>query len=390
MIAERFTLGVEEEYQLVDPATGELRSRAGLVRRADRSGEVDGEVQDTMLEIGTPVCNTAAEVAARLRERRFQASAAAAAEDLEVVAAGTHPFSVSRYQKLADDDRPRMLMGMFRQLLRQQHIWGMHVHVAIPGDIDRVVLMNTVRAFTPHLLALSCSSPYQLGEDTGFSSFRAIAWRGYPFAGVPPRFGSSAEYRTYLDHVVRSRIIHDEKTVYWSVRPSSGYPTLELRICDVCPRIADAVAIAALGRAMVVAAAEGMLTPLASSLSHSLQDEILNENEWVAARDGLDARLIAPEEATGGIPMREAIAELLDTVEPIVSGFGDSQEVLGVGEILSGGNAADRMRARYAGSGSLTEVVDWLIRETRVGTGIDRRTQNREELEIGSGTREGE
>lgn len=385
---ERFTLGVEEEYQLVDPTTGELRSRAGIVRRADRSGAVDGEVQDTMLEIGTPICSNAAEVAARLGERRFQASAAAATEDLEIVAAGTHPFSISRYQKLANAERPRMLMGMFRQLLRQQHIWGMHVHVAVPDELDRVVLMNTVRAFTPHLLALSCSSPYHLGEDTGFGSFRAIAWRGYPFAGVPPRFVSAAEYRTYVGHVVRSRIIDDEQTIYWSVRPSSDYPTLELRICDVCPRIGDAAAIAALGRALVVAAAEGLLTPLASSLSPSLQDEILNENEWVAARDGLNATLIAPEESSGGLRMRDAIARLLETVEPILAELGDLEAMRGVATILDRGNGADRMRARLAESSSLTSVVDWLIRETRVGTGIDRRSENRDEIEIGSGTRE--
>src|SRR5690606_13103350 len=149
---------------------------------------VDGEVQDSMLEIGTPVCRSAEEVAERLRERRFQASAAAASEDLEIVAAGTHPFSSWRAQVLSDGSRPRMLAGLFRQLLQRQSIWGMHVHVAIPEHLDRAQIMNTVRTFGPHLLALSCSSPFDSGSDTGYGSYRTVAWRGFPFVGVPPYF----------------------------------------------------------------------------------------------------------------------------------------------------------------------------------------------------------
>lgn len=375
-------MGVEEEYQLVDSTAGELRSSASVVRRADRTGEVEGEVQDTMLEIGTPICHNAEDVTARLRERRFQASAAAATEELDIVAAGIHPFSVSMYHKLTDAERPRMLSGLFRQLLRQQHIWGMHVHVAVPEEIDRAVLMNTVRSYTPHLLGLACSSPFSVGEDTGFSSFRAITWRGFPFAGIPPRFESYEEYCAYLELVVRSGIIKDERTVYWSVRPSSRYPTIELRMCDACPRIADAAAIAAFGRALVIAAAEGRLEPIGSSLSPSLQDETLNENEWITARDGLDATLIAPERESGGIPLREAISRLLERVEPILDEVGDSSAAAGVRRILESGNGAERMRKRYSESGDMGDVVNWLIRETRLGTGIDRRSEDRGDLEV--------
>lgn len=378
MTQERFTLGVEEEYQLVEPVTGELRSRAGIVRLGDRSGAVEGEVQDTMLEIGTPVCRTAAELADRLRERRFQASAAAAAEDLEIVSAGAHPFSGSLHHKLTDAERPRMLYGLFRHLLRQPHIWGMHVHVAIPPEHDRVALMNTVRAFSPHLMALACSSPFQLGLDTGFASFRAIVWRTFPFTGAPPRFASADEYAALIDLLLRAGVVPDARTLYWSVRPSSRYPTIELRMCDACPRLDEAVAIAALSRALVVAAAEGRLTPAGGSLSPSLQDEVLAHNEWSIARDGLDGRLIAPEAPGGAITVRDAIRALLDVVAPVADRLGDGEAMETAARILESGNATDRMRATFdIERASMQPVVDWLVEETRSGTGIDRRRVRR-------------
>jgi glutamate---cysteine ligase / carboxylate-amine ligase len=382
-IREQFTVGVEEEYQLVQPDSGRLRSGAQVVRQADRSGEVEGEVQDTMLEIGTPVSRDTTEVAAALRERRFQASAAAATEDLEIMAAGIHPFSGWRGQQMTDADRPRMLVGLFGQLLRRMHICGMHVHVSVPEECDRIRLMNVVRAYGPHLLALSCSSPYYLGEDSGFASFRTIAWRGFSFVGAPPRCSSEAEYRGFLQLLIRAGVIPDERTVYWSVRPSSRYRTLEMRMCDCCPRVSDAVAITALARALVVAAAQEKLPPIGAPLSPSLQDELLRENEWLAARDGLEATLVAPEAADGHVPLRTAISELVAAIGPIAESLGDGEALRGVESILERGNAADRIRGRVNGGDSLREIVDWLVQETRTGTGIDRRAQRREEPTTG-------
>lgn len=378
-LREQFTIGVEEEYQLVAAETGELRSKGHVVRDADRSGKVDAEVKDTMLEIGTPVCRNASELAVRLRERRFQASAAAASEDLEIVAAGMHPFSSWEDQSLTDETRPRMLAGLFRHVLMQETIWGMHVHVAIPADYDRAALMNAVRAFGPHLLALSCSSPFHLGVDTGYSSFRTIVWRGYPLAGVPPRFESSAEFDSFIELLLEAGAIPDARTLYWSVRPSARYPTLELRVCDVCPRLDDAVAIAALGRAIVVAAAERALEPIGCSLAPSVQEEVLRQNEWIVARDGLEATLIAPERSGRSIPVRRAIEELLEHVRPIAERLSDLQAIDGIRAILDHGNAADRMRERIAGGGGRQAIVAWLVEETRAGTGIDRRSRSRAE-----------
>lgn len=374
-----FTIGVEEEYQLVAPETGILRSGASAVRDADLTNLLVGEVQDTQLEIGTPVCATASEVVDRLRDLRFQASAAAAAEDLEILAAGMHPFSSWEHQRMSSGERPRMLARRFGQVLREQHMCGLHVHVAVPEQHDRARLMNVVREYIPHFLALACSSPIHLGSDTGFASYRAIAWRSYPFAGVPPRFESTAQYDRFIDMLIRSGAIPDGKTVYWSVRPSARFPTLEFRMCDACPRLADAVAIAAFARAVVVAAAEGLLRESASIISADLRDEILAENEWFAARDGLDAVLIAPDTDAGETPLRARIAALLELVRPIAEGLGDGQAMVGIENILAQGNAADRIRARRAQGIDLPGLVDWLVQETRVGTGIDRRSDLREQ-----------
>jgi glutamate---cysteine ligase / carboxylate-amine ligase len=378
MMREKFSLGVEEEYLLVEPETGELRSGGQLVLESDRSGEVSGELQDTLVEIGTPVCHSAADVAARLAERRFQAAAAAATLDLELLAVGCHPFSGWKEQRLTTTERSLMLRERFRHLVRQEHIGGMHVHVCVPDAFDRIALLDVVRAYTPHLLALACSSPFHAGVDTGFSSYRSITWRRFPLSGASPHFSSSAEHSALMDVLLRGGLIPDERTVYWSVRPSPRYPTLEVRVCDVCPSIGDAAAIAALARAVVVAAAENVLPPLASPLPPALHDIVLTENEWIAARDGLDARLVAPDSDAGSTPVRAAISGLLEVVEPILTSFGDEAALIAIARILERGNAADRMRAHFAEHDDLRRLVAWCVAETQVGTGMDRRHASRD------------
>lgn len=370
---ERFTLGVEEEYLLVDPVTGELRSEGAVVLEADQTGALTAEAQETLVEIGTPVCHDAAELMTRLRELRFQAGAAAAASDVELLALGTHPISGWKGHALSATERTLMLHERFRHIVRLDHICGMHVHVAVPESLDRVRLLDRVRAWTPHLLALSCSSPFHAGEDTGFASIRTTIWRRYPLSGAPPHFRTEAEERAFMDLLLRSGLIPDERTVYWSVRPSPRYPTIELRVCDVCPNIADAVAIAVLARALVVAAAEDLLPHPPATPAPALQDVILRENEWLAARDGLDATLIAPERPGARMPMRVAMAELLDLLTPIAASLGDGEALNGVTTILAHGNGAERMRAQYAATGDMHAVVQWAIAETRAGTGMDRR-----------------
>lgn len=380
---ELFTLGVEEEYLLVDPATGELRSAGAGVLETDRSGEVIGEAQETLVEIGTPVCHDGAELMERLRERRFQAGAAAAAADLDLLALGTHPISGWKGHELAKSERSAMLQERFRHIVRLDHICGMHVHVAVPDSFDRIAVMNRLRAWTPHLLALAASSPFHAGEDTGYASIRTMMWRRYPLSGVPPHFASQEEHRRFMDTLLRSGMIPDERTVYWSIRPSPRYPTIELRVCDVCPSIGDAVAIAVLARSLVIAAAEERLPDPAAALPDSLHDVILRENEWTAARDGLDAELVAPDRADVRVSIRSSLDELLERVAPIAASVGDADALQGIGTILARGTAADRLRDLYDRHRDLLPVTRWAVEETRASIGMDRRAARRDDANGG-------
>jgi glutamate---cysteine ligase / carboxylate-amine ligase len=367
-MSEDYTLGVEEEYQLIDPSTGNLISRAPAVLDADPSDEVQPELHQTTIEVATPICRSAAEVDAELRRLRFQAGIAAAAEGLRVLSAGTHPFSRWQGQRRTAGQRYRRIAEQYGRIARDEHNFGMHVHVGVPPGACRVRLLTAARLYLPHLLALAASSPFYEGQDTGYASYRMILWRRWPLAGPPPGFASAQEYRAFVDLLVTAGAIEDERSLYWSLRIHARYPTLEFRGMDACPRIDDAVAIAALARAIVVGCAEGVLpSPPAPT---PLGDALLAANEWRAARFGLAARLLDPA-APAGVTLESALRRLIETLEPVFAGVGDGDQVGALHDLLDRGNAARRMRAE-AGAG-LPALVRWLAEETLLGTGPDRR-----------------
>jgi carboxylate-amine ligase len=375
-----YTIGVEEEYQLVDAETGALRSRASEVLATDWSDELRAELHENTVEIGTPVCRTWADVREALGRQRFQTATAAAAEGLEIAAAGLHPFSRWESQRIHAKDRYEAIAERHDRIARQVQIFGMHIHVGVPEGVDRLPLMNQVKAFCPHLLALSASSPFLEGEDTGFASYRSILWRKYPFMGIPPHFESAGEYEAFLDLLLRSGAIRDRGSLYWSIRPHATYPTLEFRSPDVCPRADDAATLAGLVQLVVAGVAEfGVEVPGGSrgGLSQDAWRAVLTENEWLAGRFGLEATLVAPEEKAGRLGVRRAVETLLDRLQPVAESF-DATHVLGrVKELLERGNGADRMRQVYRERESYQEVASWLVRETRLGTGTDRRRKQR-------------
>jgi YbdK family carboxylate-amine ligase len=267
----------------------------------------------------------------RLRGRelvrlRAQAAAAAAAEDLDIVALGLHPFSGWRGHELSDGERYEGIAQRYGRLAHEEHIFGMHVHVAPPASEDRMVLLNTVRRYVPHLLALSCSSPFYEGEDTGFASFRMILWRRWPGAGLPPRLADDAEYRRYVDAQLRAGLLQDERSLYWMIRRHPEYPTLEFRMCDVCPRIDDAIAIAALARCIVAGSVEGVLRPFAPvGMSAEAADALLSDDAWRAARYGLAARFAEPERGGAAVSARSAIARLVERLAPVAERLGEAE-----------------------------------------------------------------
>lgn len=373
-----FTVGAEEEYQLVDATTGALRSRAPDVLSHDWSAEIQSELHETTLEIGTRICTSAQELEAEIARLRFQVSTTAAAEGMNVVAAGSHPFSRWEAHEPSEGERYQRVLEQYGRVAWDETSFGMHIHVGVPDSVDRISLLDRVRVYIPHLLALACSSPFFEGADTGYASYRAVLWRRWPYSGIPPRFGSMKEYCELVDRLIEAAAIDDERSLYWSIRPHSRYPTLEFRVTDVCPRVDDAVAIAALARALVAAVPEGIGSDPLAGTGHGVADAILSGNEWRAARYGLDATLVDPSADSGRVPMRTAIRRLLDTIGPVADTLGDLDALAHLETVLERGNGSDRMRRVYREEGAFPALMEWLASETLVGTGVDRRDAQRE------------
>ncbi len=377
-MAGDFTVGVEEEYQLVCAETGALRSLAPDVLRDHWTEEIRPESQQTILEVGTEICDDINEVQRELRRLRLQVASAAAAQDLSIIAAGVHPFSHWEGQEGTEGERYRRIKERYGRVVRTDHIFGMHVHVAVPDGADRAQLMTLVRQYLPHLLALSASSPIYEADDTGYASYRCILGHRFPLTGPPPQFASDSDYSGFVDALVRAGAIEDEYMLYWSIRRHPEYPTLEFRSTDVCPRLEDAAAIAALIRALVVAAVEGKLVSVHTDGSQSSADALLAQNEWQAARYGLGAMLVQPRAQEGKEPVRDAIQRLIECLLPVAEAAGDDASLAGLQSILERGNGADCIRAKMQQEGDLAEVVRWLTRESLVGVDLDLRSASPE------------
>lgn len=377
METSEFSLGVEEEYQLVDPRTGELRSRARDVLGADWADELHHEVHETMLEVGSRICADSAELGAELRRLRLHVGSVAAAEELTFVAAGLHPFSRWEGQRPTPGDRYARVLQRFGRIMRTEHVFGMHVHVALPARVDRVALIGALRVHLPPLLALSASSPYYEGEDTGFASYRAVLIRRLPHSGVPPRFRSAAEQAAFVEAALAAGALEDRNALYWSLRAHPRFPTLEFRVTDVCPRVDDAVAIAGLIRCLVAGVARGAVRGWGEPANSSVEDAMLDANEWQAARYGLDAGLLDPTAPGGAIQARDAVRRLLEAASPVADALGEGEALRAVERLLERGTAAERVRAR-GGAEGMQGVVDWLARESQLGVGMDRRAEQRE------------
>jgi carboxylate-amine ligase len=378
MTTAPYTIGIEEEYQVVDPETGALRSAGTLVRNADWTDSIIPEMQESTVEIGTPICRSASEAREQLRLSRLRTSAVAASEGLAIVAAGLHPFSRWEGHTRPDEERYREIVSRYGRIARDEHIFGMHIHVAIPEGVDRIPLMNVLRHYLSLLLALSTSSAFFEGEDTSFASYRTIIWRRWPSSGVTPRFRSQEEFDSYVDTLLAAGTIRDRGNLYWSMRPHGNYPTIEFRITDVCPGIDDAVAIAALARSLTAAAREGVIRDdPARRVTDVLEQEILRVNEWRVARDGLNARIVNAMNGTDHDTVRNVLRRTLDIVHPIAQQLGDGDALSHVHTIVDRGTASDRMRVVYAQQRSMKDVIDWLQNETLLGVGLDQRQLQR-------------
>jgi carboxylate-amine ligase len=365
-MAHAFTIGVEEEFQIVDPDTWELRSHVSelLTASAPALGDqIRRELHQSIVEVGTKICADVTELEHEVTRIRRELSQSAESVGLRIAAAGTHPFSSWKDQILSPGERYESIVEELQQLARSLLIFGLHIHVAVPDKTSTIELLNEARYFLPHLLALSTSSPFWQGRDTGLKSYRTTVFRRFPRSGIPDEFDSWSEYEAYLDMLVELHCIDDGKKVWWDIRPHPVFGTLEFRICDVptSPRVT--VALAAIAQALVVK----LYRLRRSNLGFRIYPRALvEENKWRAARYGLDGQLIDFGKRRE-VPMRKLALELLEFVDDVVDELGSRKALSYVHTILAEGTSADRQLQVYKQTGDLRAVVRWLVDETRAG-----------------------
>lgn len=366
--SEPFTIGVEEEYQIVNPADLGLRSRArSLVRRAQEEigEEVSHELYLSQVEIGTPICDTLGDVRSALERLRGGLIRTAEAQGNLIAAAGTHPFSHWDQQKLTPKDRYRSIADELQQIAREEVIFGCHVHVGISDRDAAILTINRVRPWLAALLALTANSPFWLGEDTGYSSYRTIIFGRLPMVDVPQVFDSRAEYDALIDDLIASDSIAEGSRVYWDVRPSSRFETIEFRVADVCTTIDEAVLCAALCRSLARTCHAEIVRgePFAD-----VRVELLRSAKWRAARFGLDAELIDVG-SRRSLPAFHVVDHLLAYLRPDLEAHGEWDETSAlIHELLARGNGATRQRVAFRRAGRLEDVVNLIVEETRRGT----------------------
>src|SRR5438552_8543717 len=359
-----FTVGVEEEFQIVAPETWELRSHVSelLASSAETFGDqVKREMHQSIVEVGTKICESVEELAEEIIRSRRGLADAAERVGLRVAAAGTHPFSSWTDQRLSPGERYDHIVEELQQLARSLLIFGLHVHVAVPDRSTMIDLMNEARYFLPHLLALSTSSPFWMGRDTGLKSYRTTVFRRFPRTGIPDRFESWSEYPEYIDLLVELHSLDNAKKIWWDVRPHPMFGTLEFRVCDVPTAPRATIAIAALAQAIIVKLYKLRTRNLGFRVYHR---RLIEENKWRAARWGLDGKLV-DFGRRAEVPMRELALELLEFVDDVVDELGSRREIEYVRTILADGTSADRQLAVYRQTGDLRRVVQAVVEETR-------------------------
>jgi carboxylate-amine ligase len=361
------TIGVEEEFHTVGLRTRQPTAEGGRVLEQLPAASFTAELHQTMVEANSSPHARLADLAADLAALRQAAIEAATRCGLGIVAAGTVPTAEPDTARITASPRYEHMRVEYRMLVSEQLICAMHVHVGVPDRELAVALSHRVAPWLPALLALSASSPFWLGNDSGYASYRTLVWRRWPTTGAPGEFASAADYDQTVADLVRSGVITDPGMIYFDVRPSAHLPTLELRICDACPSLQDVVLLAGLFRALVRRESDATL---AGRVPLSVRPELLEAETWRAARSGLEGDLVDPATATP-MPAAQLIRQLLADLRPALEASDDWEQVTGLAEAaLARGTSAARQRAAYA-SGGPQKVIDTLLAETRADT--DRR-----------------
>jgi carboxylate-amine ligase len=362
---DQFTLGIEEEFQIVDPETRELKSHVSEILDEGKlllGEKLKPEMIQSMIEVGTGVCKNIQEAREDISKLRCIISSLARKKGMEIVAASTHPFSHWGDQKIFDDQRYDIIVEELQMVARSLLIFGLHVHVGIESPERRIQIMNAARYFLPHVLAMTTSSPFWLGFNTGLKSYRSEVFKKFPRTDIPDHFESFQQFQSYVDLLIKMNCIDNAKKIYWDVRPHPFFPTLEFRICDIPTRVDDTVAIAALFQAIVAKVDSLIDKNLGFRLYHR---RLIQENKWRAIRYGLDGKLLDLGKQKE-VPVKDLIRELLEFVDEVVDPLNSRKEIEHIHTILDRGTSADEQLKVYEenGSNNFFPVVDMLIKNT--------------------------
>jgi carboxylate-amine ligase len=367
MTRPSFTLGIEEEYQTIDPETRDLRSHidSEIIEQGKTllKEAVKAEMHQSVVEVGTGICRNIQEAARELKCLRSNILELAARNELRVAAAGTHPFADWRKQDIYPDERYEIIVKDLKMVARANLIFGLHVHVGIEDRETAIHIMNAARYFLPHIMALSTNSPFWLSMDTGLKSYRCKVFDKFPRTNIPDQFSSYGEYERFVNLLVKTNCIDNAKKIWWDIRPHPNFPTLEFRICDMPLRADESIAITALIQATVM-----KLWKLHSAnQSFRLYSRaLIMENKWRAARYGIDGKMIDFGKETE-VPVRDLIYEYLHLIDDVVDDLGSRKEINYIHRILETGTGADRQLRVFQETGDLTKVVDYIMDETEAG-----------------------
>jgi glutamate---cysteine ligase / carboxylate-amine ligase len=361
------SIGIEEEYQTIDPETRDLRSHIQMeildkakLKVAER---VKPEMHQAVVEVGTKVCRDIKEAREDMRNLRREMITLAEQNGLLLGAASTHPFADWKVQEIYPDERYRQVVEDMQLVARANLVFGLHVHVGIEDRDTSIHIMNSLRYFLPHILALSTNSPFWMGMETGFKSYRSKVFERFPRTGIPDVFANWADYETFINLLVKTHCIDNGKKIWWDIRPHPFFETIEVRVCDLPMRLDETLAIAAL-----IQATAAMLWKLhASNKSYRIYSRaLISENKFRACRYGLEGKLIdfGKEEE---VPIKKLMLEYLHLIDDVVDELGSRDEINYIHEMLQMGSGADRQLKVFHETNDLKKVVDYIVEETRVG-----------------------
>lgn len=362
-----FTLGIEEEFMIVDPGSGELKSSISEIFEDGKmilQEKIKPEMHMSVVEVGTHICKTTSEARQEIVSLRSEISKLARAQGLEIAASGTHPFSHWKDQDIHPDSRYLKIVEDMQIVARSNLIFGLHVHVGISDKQTAIQLMNEVRYFLPHILALSTNSPFWIGRETGLMSYRTKVFDKFPRTGIPDYFPTHWDFANYVDTLVKVNSIDNAKKIWWDVRPHPFFPTLEFRVADVQMRVDETIALTALIQSLCLTLWKMRTKNIGWRM---YRRDFIMENKWRAARYGIRGNMIDFGK-TMEVPTVELLYELIEFVAEAAEELGCRRDLMYIHKMISNGTGAERqLQAFRESGGDFARLVQYIVRETHTG-----------------------